>query len=251
MAAALAASANKLTAGSSSNGPVPVQLIRIGDSTKARYAKLHEEDGVSLERLTADRAYKNAHRQGLTDLYESLHTRDPTFELRDTAAIIRASSSPIIVVVDVRMRYELSFLRARAPPGRCVFVRIIAGEAARTRRGVKLVGTVPQDSHITEVDLDGKQPDLLVDNSGDDLGATCALLRTKLAPFCSGAASASGRPFLAPDVPPLCLLQPDMPESALAAGGSGQASRQWARPLIVCVESTIAGGKSTLLRLLQ
>lgn len=222
-----------------------MHMLRIGDLTKSRYAASHACEGVTLHRLIADRTFKNSHRQGLTDLYERLHKEDPHFELRHVAAQVRASTSPVLLVTDVRMRYEMEFLRERAPPGRCVLVRIETGPDARRRRGVKQLGTVVQDGHTTEVDLDGVTPDLVLVNDSDDLKATCMALRVRLGAYCLGTSRSLGNPLPASPLPPLGVLE------ELATTARQSIAGRWERPLIVCIESTIAGGKSTLLRMLS
>lgn len=192
-----------------------MELFHFGHTTKSLYAK---EQGISLERLVVDREFKNDHRQGLTECYERLVKENKYFEVEAVAAALRRSRATLLIVVDMRMRYELAYFDGNIP--KRWHLRIRSSKSSALRRGVWKKHAV--DSGVTENDLDSITPDEWFENDEDGFRKIDELfLRLVDRVRFAGSSKRS----------PLSLIR-------------------LRKPLVVSVESIIGAGKSTLLRML-
>ena len=103
---------------------------------------------VDLERLTRDRAYKEAWRPQLTAFTVASLDADPQIFVRDVARAIEADPRPPLIT-DLRLRLELDFLRPRFA---LTVLRLQRSDEARARSG--WVFDQDKDLHHTETELD-------------------------------------------------------------------------------------------------
>lgn len=103
---------------------------------------------VDLDRLIADRAYKEALRPQLTELTVRSLAADPLVFVREVARRIEADPRPA-VITDLRLRLEIDWLRPRFD---LVVVRLERSDAHRARSG--WVFDAAKDLHHTETELD-------------------------------------------------------------------------------------------------
>lgn len=135
------------------------ELFRIGSVTKRLYA---EKFGLSFKELETNREFKDKHRDGLTKLYDELNSKNQNFEIEEVACFLKANTAKILIVVDLRMRYELAYMRSRVLPSNLIHLCIKVSKETLDKRGVVLNEKMTQ--HITEKDLDDVKPDLIFNN---------------------------------------------------------------------------------------
>lgn len=135
------------------------ELFRIGNVTKRLYA---EKNGLSLQELETNREFKDKHRENLTKFYEEEYSKNQYFEIEEIACLMKASKAKILIVVDLRMKYELLYLKSRNLTTNIIHISFKVSKETIEKRGVFI--NEKMESHITEIDLDNVKPDLIFNN---------------------------------------------------------------------------------------
>lgn len=141
---------------------------------KRDYATCFTADGVSLERLLTDAAYKELHRGALIRWGTEARAREPAVWARHVYEhAVSANPRPAVVIVsDWRFHNEARFLAAKDGVEVLCF-RVCANDQVRRERGWQYDAAVDLDASETE--LDHGFCGLHVSNTGsvDDLYGQC------------------------------------------------------------------------------
>lgn len=129
---------------------------------KRSFAAKH---GLDVDKLTADRGYKELHRQSMTTYMEEvLGAHGDTYfcELLRWNYMEKAKR-PTLCLMDIRYQFELDYYRKLSPF--LIAIRLSTSDDVRTVRGWKVASI---DEHPSETDLDNTEDwDYFFSNSED------------------------------------------------------------------------------------
>lgn len=135
-----------------------------GSINKRAYAA---EAGVDLERLEADREFKEAHRVALVRHHQSRNREDPNWCLEEVWAEAVAAGAGVLLMPDFRSLSDLRWFEQRCGGATgLVLLRIGASDDARRARGWQ--PDAAKDGLYSETDLDSFEGwDACFDNTAD------------------------------------------------------------------------------------